>query len=251
MKKYFILLFLLTSLTSQAQTLHLIVVSDYADRDFGPINVRDEDIVRQMFSKIARRIDYTFTTVYVNNKQRKGFTKQAVLDALKLTLTQPNDIVVFHYAGKGIYARGSISPSLKLDKPLLLDDIANVLQNKKLRLGMVMADCRNEFTDRYPIAGLRGTIIEEEQSKKITKKLFLENDCRVVKIASGRRDADFLSFKNSSVFNYSLTETYEDMLYTEDMNKVNLDNFIREIEQTTKDFIPSYQGLREESAKCK
>ncbi|MEZ4901263.1 MAG: hypothetical protein R2822_05615 [Spirosomataceae bacterium] len=157
-----------------------------------------------------------------------------------ITLTSPNDIMVFHYAGKGVYTRRGLSPTLKLEKPLLLDEVAKVLQAKKLKLGLILADCRNQLTSSFPIAGTRGTIIGEERSKEITRKIFLENPCQIVEIASGRRNEDFLSFKTNSVFNYSLTESYEDMLYAEDLEKINLENFVRRIDNTSKSFIPTY-----------
>jgi len=253
MKKWlFVLLFLVTSYLARTQTLHLLLVSDYADINFGMVSIADEEMVNQMFRKIASRIDYQFLTHYVNKTQPKGFTNEAVMDMLK-TPTQPNDIFIFYFSGLGSYSNRRLYPNLNLDKSLSLDRVASVLQAKGLKLGLVLADCRNQFTDHFPIAGLgqRGTIVQDDQSKKITKKLFLENDCRVVKVASARRAADFLSYKNNSVFSYSLTETYEDFLYVANLEEVSLDNFIREIEATTKAFIPTYEGLRDESVKCK
>ncbi|MEZ4901262.1 MAG: hypothetical protein R2822_05610 [Spirosomataceae bacterium] len=52
--------------------MKLLLVSDYEDRGFGPVNIRDEDIVRQMFSKIAHRLDYKFEVAYVNKTNARA-----------------------------------------------------------------------------------------------------------------------------------------------------------------------------------
>jgi hypothetical protein len=253
MKKLSLLILLMASVTVRAQTLHLILVSDYDNKDFGQVTLNDEDMVNKMFSKIGTRIGYQFKVNYVNKSKGKGFTKDAVLEELNKP-TLPGDIVVFYYSGFGTYPKKKdLYPTLQLNTPITLDTIATVLQKKGLKLGLVMADCRNEFTDLFPEAGTRSTIVQDDKSKEITKKIFLEPSCRVVKIASARKGSPAYSLKRNSTFSYALTESYEDALYAEgsELERISLDNFIKNIEKTTLSFIPQFKGLQNGSIKCR
>jgi hypothetical protein len=256
----FLFLIAITPFISQAQTLHLILVSDYGNKDFGMISLKDEEMIGTMFKKIGGQIDYNLQTAYVNKNTKEGFTVNAVWKALKDTSIHPKDIVVFYYSGFGAYSPKSALPSLQLDNSSLLslnkytllplDEIAGFLQTKGIKLGMVMADCRNTMTNRYPTPLPRNTIIKEDRTKEILKKLFLGESCRILKIASAQKGKPVFAIQRNSVFTYSLTEAFEDMLYAKTLKEVNLDNLLVRINKITKAFIPEYAGLSKVPISC-
>ncbi len=246
---------------ANGQKLHLILTSDYEDKDFGMVSLKDEEMVSNMFKKISNQIDYRFSINYINKNTKEGFTQAAVQNALNDTSIRPNDIVIFYYSGLGAYTAKSALPSLQLENTgllslnkytlLPLDDVAAVLQTKNIRLGMVMADCRNKMTDRYPIPIPRNTIVQEDRTKDILKKLFLGESCRILKIASVQKGKPAFAIQRNSVFTYSLTEAFEDMLYAKTLNEVSLDHLLARINMITKAFIPEYTGLSKYPISCR
>lgn len=244
-----------------AQKLHLILASDYENKDFGMISLKDEEMVATMFKKISTQIGYELKTVYINKNTKEGFTGTAVRNAVNDTSIHATDIVIFYYSGFGTYPSKSSLPSLQLDNNSLLslsrhtllslDDVAAALQARGIKLGMVMADCRNTITGRYPIPGRRDTVVREDRSKEILKKLFLGESCRILKIASAQKGKPVLAIQRNSVFTYSLTEAFEDMLYAKTMQEVSLDNLLLRINKITKAFIPEYTGLSKVPISCR
>lgn len=244
-----------------AQKLHLILASDYENKDFGMISLKDEEMVTNMFKKISMQIGYELKTVYINKNAKNGFTGTAVRNAVNDTTIEATDIVIFYYSGFGTYPSKSALPSLQLDNNSLLslnrhtllplDDVAAALQARGIKLGMVMADCRNTITTRYPIPGRRNTVVREDRSKEILKKLFLGESCRILKIASAQKGKPVLAISRNSVFTYSLTEAFEDMLYAKTMKEVSLDNLLIRINKITKAFIPEYTGLSKVPISCR
>lgn len=257
---FLVLLLALASSVSQAQKLHLIFVSDYENKDFGMISLKDEDMVGTMFKKVGKQIGYDLKTTYVNKNSPSGFTSEGVWAAVKDTSIHAKDIVVFYYSGFGVYTAKSVLPSLQLDNNSLLsfskytelplDDIANFLQTKGIKLGMVMADCRNTMTDRYPTPLPRNTEVRADRSKEILKKLFLGESCRILKIASSQKGKPVFAIQKNSVFTYSLTEAFEDMLVAKNLQDVSLDRFLARINTITKAFIPEYTGLSKVPMSC-
>ncbi|AEI46854.1 caspase family protein [Runella slithyformis] len=257
----FFLLFTGSPFLLCAQKLHLILTSDYENREFGMISLKDEEMVTTMFRKISTQIGYELRIVYINKNTKEGFTGNAVRNAVTDTSIHTTDIVIFYYSGFGIYPSKSTLPSLQLDNssllslsrhtPLSLDDVAAALQARGIKLGMVMADCRNTLTTRYPIPARRGTIVRQDRSKEILKKLFLGESCRILKIASAQKGKPVLAISRNSVFTYSLTEAFEDMLYAKTMKEVSLDNLLLRINRITKAFIPEYTGLSKVPISCR
>jgi Caspase domain len=259
--QFFLLLFVVSPLLSCAQKLHLILASDYENKDFGMISLKDEEMVTTMFRKISTQIGYDLKTIYINKNSKDGFTGTAVRNAVNDTSIHATDIVIFYYSGFGTYPSRSALPSLQLDNNSLLslnrhtllplDDVAAALQTRGVKLGMVMADCRNTMTARYPIPGRRETVVREDRSKEILKKLFLGESCRILKIASAQKGKPVLAISRNSVFTYSLTEAFEDMLYTKTLKEVSLDNLLLRINKITKAFIPEYTGLSKVPISCR
>ncbi|MFN8349334.1 MAG: caspase family protein [Spirosomataceae bacterium] len=261
MKYLFLLFAVVAPYLSEAQKLHLILVSDYENKDFGMISLRDEEVISAMFKKISSRLDYTFRLTYVNKNTKDGFTDSAVRNALSDTAIRSADLVIFYYSGFGSYSGPSALPALQLDNAgalrlekyslLPLDDVAGILQKKGIRLGMVMADCRNQLTDRYPTPIQRNTVVQDDRSTEILKKLFLSESCRILKIASAQKGKPVLAISRNSVFTYGLTEALEDMLYAKTLNEVSLDLLLYRINKITRSFIPEYTGVSKYPISCR
>lgn len=257
---FFVFLLTIAAWQTQAQKLHLIFVSDYENKDFGMISLKDEDIVGTMFKKVGTQIGYQLKTTYINKNTPEGFTIEGVWAAVKDTSIQAKDIVIFYYSGFGVYTAKNALPSLQLNNKSLLsfdrytelplDHIASFLQTKGIRLGMVMADCRNTLTTRYPTPLSRNTEVRADRSKEILKKLFLGESCRILKIASAQKGQPVFSMQRNSVFTYSLTEAFEDMLATKNLQEVSLDKFLARINTNTKSFISEYTGLNKVPISC-
>lgn len=72
-----------------AQTLHLIMVSDVEDKQFGRISLGDETSLMYIAETTQSYLNYQLRTVYLN---RRNFTAAAVRKVLDTLRTQPNDL---------------------------------------------------------------------------------------------------------------------------------------------------------------
>ena len=72
MKNFILTLFLIIAfLKTNAQTLHLILVSDYADSKFGRVSLADEETITQIFGTVATGINYQLKLSYLNSNNNK------------------------------------------------------------------------------------------------------------------------------------------------------------------------------------
>lgn len=187
MRRYLFILLMLWSKGITAQTLHLIMVSDVEDKQFGRISLGDETSLMYIAETTQSYLNYQLRTVYLN---RRNFTAAAVRKVLDTLRTQPNDLIFWYYSGLGWYPKTNPSPypSLKLKdshtQVLSLDDAATLLGRKKVRLALAMADIRSKFPKE--IQQVLPMIVTEDLRKLIVEKLFLSY-CGVVKVASSQR----------------------------------------------------------------
>ena len=71
MKKIFSLLLFFSLIGNlNAQTLHLILVSDYADPAFGKVTIQNEVEIEEMFTTVSKNLDYGLKTLYLNTKNQ-------------------------------------------------------------------------------------------------------------------------------------------------------------------------------------
>jgi hypothetical protein len=232
--RYFVCLLLtLWGLNSQAQTLHLVLVSDVEDMQFGPVSLSDEYALTKLSETVKSYLDYKLNIVYLN---RANFTSKAILKTLDTLKTQPNDLIIWHYSGLGFYPSASRSkyPSFKLkdflQSTLSLDDVAARITKKGVRLAWVMADLRNTFPDDEILAA--PLFVVEDIRKLVIEKLFLE-PCGIMKLVSSQRNQPTYTniARSNSIFVLSLKKSFDDILYNtmlDNINRISLDSLLRQ-----------------------
>lgn len=191
MKKItFLITFLLIFTHTQAQTLHLVMVSDYANTTFGKVTLENEKNIEDMFKKVCENLNYKPNYVYLNTTN-KLFNRLAVVAALNNLKPNPEDIVVFYYNGFGFYPPNSRSeyPTFSLNdtkhKTLSVDEVEMQLSVKNNRLSLVIADIRNK--ENIILSKVVPSIqVGEDLAKLITQKIFLEQS-GIIKIVSAKK----------------------------------------------------------------
>ena len=140
--------FFFVSVQANAQTLHLIMISDYANPIFGKVSLENEINIEKIFGTASSYLGYSLSKTYLNTSN-KLFNRTAIISKLDNLKTLPEDIVVFYYNGFGIYPPQIKSeyPTFTLEnidnKTLSVDDISTQLSLKNNRLVMVIADIRS------------------------------------------------------------------------------------------------------------
>lgn len=251
--KLLLFLFAFSILKVFSQTTHLILVSDYGDKDFGVISLADEELMTNLFKK-NDRIGYKLEPIYVNKTQPAGFNSTALKSAITALKVNPNDIVVFYYSGLGAYQPKSNFPFLKFDSKdslLSLDLITTLIQKKGAKFSLVMADCRNTMTFELPKPIERNTTITADISKQILSKLYLENPCKVIKIASTKKNEPVLSYQNNSVFTFMLGISFEQMMYSNSLSTASFDKLFEGAYEQIKYSFPKYNGYTKVAINCK
>jgi len=192
MKKFTIFLILhFFSINTKAQTLHLVMVSDYANPTFGRGTLENETKIEQMFGKVSTNLNYKLSKVYLNTTNNQ-FKRTSIITSLNLLKTNPEDIIVFYYTGFGIYPPNTTSeyPTFSLNdsniKTISVDEVEKQLAPKNNRLSLVIADIRNT-ENRFFTNLLSGLITPGESlSEIITQKIFLEQS-GILKIVSAKK----------------------------------------------------------------
>lgn len=218
MRYIIVLILVFWGLRAPAQKLHLVLVSDVEDRTFGRISLSDEEILLGLAKTVKYYLNYELNVVYLN---RANFTSQAVRKSLDTLKTQPNDLIIWHYSGRGFYPRSSTSqyPSFgfrealqRSQRPLSLDDVATRISQKGVRLAWVMADLRNQFPAQKVI--FETLTFVEDIRKLIVEKLFLE-PCGVIKVVSSQPNQPTYTniLRSNSVFAIALKKSFDGILY--------------------------------------
>lgn len=227
MKKISLLIFFfLLMVKSNAQTLHLIVVSDYATSVFGKVSLQNEVEIQEMFTNVSGKLGYGFKILYLNNSiSNQHFNQADILGALTALKTDSEDIIIFYYNGYGEYPTGKNSnfPSFKLtDNTLSMDEVAKQLKDKNGRLVLVIADIRDTQNQiKVIVRPLRKV---ESFSKLITQKLFLEQT-GVFKIASSKKNMPSYPY-----FTMAFTDNFYralDISETEIIPNLNIINLLK------------------------
>jgi hypothetical protein len=190
MKKVTVLIVLLFFFAhTKAQTLHLIMVSDYANPTFGKVTLENEVNIEQLCGTVSSNLDYKINKVYLNTTN-KLFNRFGVITALNNLKTNPEDIIVFYYIGFGTYPPISKSeyPTFSLNtadsKTLSVDEVEKQLSAKNNRFSLMIADIRNtENRGKGPTPTFTPG---ESLSKIITQKIFLEQ-AGILKIVSAKK----------------------------------------------------------------
>lgn len=226
MKNFILTLFLIVAFShTNAQTLHLIMVSDYADSKFGLVSLADEETIMKIFGTVSTGINYQLKASYLNSNNNK-YNSVDVLKNFETFKTNPEDIIVFFYSGEGIFSAKSDYPIFKLkdyeeSNNLSVDDVAKTIKTLGVRLGIVIAECRNASSVEPQVdTRTRGVGIAEDLRKLIIPKLFLE-PCGIYKISSLSKGNDSwkMPYTENSAFIYSFKNEFAKYL---NISKSNL-----------------------------
>lgn len=195
-----------------AQNLHLILASDYADPTFGKVSLQNEDDIEKMYHNVCSKLGYRLKKIYFNNGiGNQHFNQTDIVSSLAKMKTNSEDIIIFYYSGYATFPENSNSnfPSFKLtDNTLAMDEVAKQLREKMGRLVMVIADIRE--TNNELINFPRPLSKEEGFSKIIAQKIFLE-PVGVYKIASAKKNMPSYPY-----FTKAFTDNYYQALETTD-----------------------------------
>ncbi len=148
----------------QGQKLHLYLVSDVSDNQYGVTALAQESKVVAIFDVVKNVLGYELRTKWVN---KDNFNSKDVLQLVEeiKRKSSTNDIIVFYYIG-----RGSYSPNIPTDFPLLefrnpqktlsIEEISTKLKNIPSRLVLIVADCNESIliSKKNQIAKSRGEV---------------------------------------------------------------------------------------------
>ena len=186
-----------------AQKLHTIIYADTNDEKIGKAAVRSEKEYGIAVAQLATALTWVDSPEPI---VREGFdcNKQNLLQDIKNLRCDENDIVIFIYCGHG--ARGEADwsdfPQMCFSKRegknyrfgedfYPLENIHNMLMNKKPQMCVVIGDCCNSYDyslstkDKVDIArAFEQDIINLEKGEKCIRKLFLNKKGSVILTAS-------------------------------------------------------------------
>lgn len=227
-KLVYLSMFLFILIPAKAQTLHLLMVSDYSNATFGKVTLENEVNIEEMFSTVSYNLNYKINKIYLNTTN-KLFNRTGIITQLNNLKTLPEDIIVFYYGGFSFYPPQSKSeyPTFSLkntdNKTLSMDDISNQLSLKNNRLGVVIADIRNTENKIIGTIPESGMVATEQLSKIITQKIFLEQS-GVCKILSAKKGVPSYPYFTTS-FVYAFNRILENS-DGEDIRQMSFDNVL-------------------------
>ncbi len=169
-------------------TLHAIILADTNDKkistgtkvDFNKFMSLAKDISNNTGMKLK---DYSLKANSLNHN--------FVITILNNLRVNPNDVVIFYYAGHGLNPdTGTRWPSMMLNgEALELNFVVNTIQKKHPRLFLAIADTCNAFPDNRSVTlvnrGQSGSYGSVQQVKKNYQELFLKASGYIV--ASGAK----------------------------------------------------------------
>ncbi|MFN8354876.1 MAG: caspase family protein [Spirosomataceae bacterium] len=279
-----LLLMLVWPLGVCAQTLHVVLVADLQDKQFGMMSLQDQERMTKIVETIGWGLGYKLQTTYLSPNSR-NFNAEAAKQAIQTLKTQPNDIILFYYSGLGYYpsatsetvaatsnnwlsrmfSRSAASasnkakvlpanefPSFQLNgyekNPLSLDNVADLITAKGVRFGMVIADCRNTFPPP-PTGFAESTVFMEDIRKLVLRKLFLES-CGVLKVASVRRGESVYTnvLRTGSAFTTAFSSAFHDILLRttfKTLKDVSLDKLLRNTQEIVETGTIALGGLKD------
>ncbi|GAB2787507.1 hypothetical protein GCM10027275_35360 [Rhabdobacter roseus] len=212
-------------LTAQAQTLHLMLVSEVEKQPLGMVSLKDEERIVQFFKTVEWGLGYKLEISYLN---RRDFTAAAIKQTIAALRTTPEDILVFYYSGPGYYIpkNQSYFPFLKVKdyrkNPLSLDDVGTLLLAKGTRLSIALVDGRDSRLPP-PLSPITPPppSVQVDLRKVVLQKLMLE-PTGLLKIASARPPQAVYAQRDysGSLFTYKFNQEVNFLLKT---NYVGID----------------------------
>jgi hypothetical protein len=176
-------------------TLHLIIVANTAISDIGEgCNVDKRNLINE-FQEVSNTLGISFRKYIVEGS---NFTKTQTLSTLNNLSVGSNDVIVFIYRGHGFRwsNQSETWPQMDLrtsnytrfgaNTSLGLQEAYTIIQGKKARLNIVLADCCN---NDIGINKINNSPYMQMQSKNIydavkLRKLFIEAEGSILSCAA-------------------------------------------------------------------
>jgi uncharacterized protein YcfL len=234
----YIILFLLTSCASTTNsrgfgpgTLHAIILADTNDKKIGASTKVDFNKFMNLAKEISNNTgmklkDYSFK----GNSLNHNF----VITRLNNLRVNPNDVVIFYYAGHGVNPdTGTRWPSMILNgKSLELNFVVNTIQKKHPRLFLAIADTCNTFSNDRAV-----TLVNRSQSgssvpvSKNYQELFLRARGSIVASGAKPGQLSWSDSKYGGLFTYQFLESLKRGLSS---NQPNWHTIIKSAKATIK-----------------
>lgn len=248
--KLLILIFFIVQSISYSQTVHLVLLSDITDKNFGMISLQNEDYAAKICNTIANRLKYKLDTTYLN---KDDFSSDAFKSKISQLKVSPDDIIFFLYSGKSSKRGNDQFPFLVLNdfkqKPINLLTINKILFEKKPFLLLTFADTRDTILEFPSIIikelenpPVQNIVVKSDLRKMIMRQLFLSKKGFVIVSSSSKKEKSFVRHQLSigdqtktvyndvskSIFMSSLVNVFEDQLRTsiEGLNFLSLEKMI-------------------------
>lgn len=141
--------------TTQAQTIHAIVVCDTNDERTGKGAIRNLKHIQQLLQAIAASASYDLSTTVITSGTAKNSRKIKASDitgTLQMKMIKPQDIVFFYFSGHGGASRDHLD---SLPIPSLNQNLSYTLTFKKIREKINQTNCRlsivlGQLCNSYP-----------------------------------------------------------------------------------------------------
>ena len=214
---FFCGLFIVVSV--RAQKLHVLVVIDEEDTNFGLLQLRNESDILYILEIVERELGYKMEITHLSKQKFTANDLHQTIDSLP---TDEKDIVVIYYAGFGLPSpnKSSLFAHWKLrDNPtsgLSIDEVASWLEvkqkAKKLHLGLIVSEySAQSIHSSQRVIDTLG--VSMAYRKQVVQKLFLGH-CGIVKMGSSLPyEPSWINENHSApLFTESLVRAFDKML---------------------------------------
>lgn len=210
---------LLSALPAVAQRLHVVYALEQTDRDYGLLNLQNEELMTQVMRTVAWGTGYPMTTTYL---PRTDFTSAGLRRRLAGLKTRPRDVIVLYYSGFGVApaARSATFANWRLTdvaaRGLPVSEVEAWLRAKKVRLSVIFADCSTQrINNDIQLLAVIGAVTDRR--KQVIQNLFLKA-CGLVKLGGSlpAQPAWVLERSKGTVFTAALHKAIETVLLIQD-----------------------------------
>lgn len=201
-KNILLVLALVLSLATQAQTIHWLTFIDTTDDKVGRIDILGRQVLYNRFINV---INAALAPAGYDSDIQDFYgartSPENCKEAVRNLKCNEKDIIVFYYIGHGTRAKEDVSPypqmllgSSNVDKFIPLSWVSDQLKNKGARLAITIGMCCNVVQDvtskLSPTFSVNyGNTYVEDAAIKNIQKLFLENTGNIIVSSASPKQA--------------------------------------------------------------
>lgn len=148
------------------------------------LNLENDTLITDFVTTVQGGLNYAMT---IRRLPKTNFTTKALRDTIAALRTNPEDVIILYYAGRGVDPAkpGALLANWKLDDVktagLPVTAIETWLKAQKAHLSVVIADYSTEQIQSIPLDAL--TILSIDLRRQIIQQLFIRR-CGIVKLGS-------------------------------------------------------------------